>query len=178
MPPAYPGIFAAAGLFRICASAMGMMSVWSQATCDCLFVASSADLSPTILLGHCNRSFYIPCSHAPPRCGPLSLHVHSSWGNTVRLKPKQAVIIRMSTETLEALESFSNHPEMHFDFGSNPVSPPSIHSHSTLDRSFRAFTSGRHFILCAHNRRVPRTRYICAHPQLQNLTFHSSYMPM
>ena len=31
---AYPGIFAAAGLFRMCASAMGMMSIWSQAIRD------------------------------------------------------------------------------------------------------------------------------------------------
>lgn len=31
---AYPGIFAAAGLFRMCASAMGMMALWSQAIRD------------------------------------------------------------------------------------------------------------------------------------------------
>ncbi|KAL4073800.1 hypothetical protein V8B97DRAFT_1936433 [Scleroderma yunnanense] len=55
-----------------------------------------------------------------PDNGPLSLHVHSSLGNAVQSKPKQAMIIRMSAETLEALESFPNHPEMHFDFGDNP----------------------------------------------------------
>ncbi|KAL4078894.1 hypothetical protein V8B97DRAFT_2021235 [Scleroderma yunnanense] len=31
---AYPGIFAAAGLFRMCASAMGMVSLWSQSIRD------------------------------------------------------------------------------------------------------------------------------------------------
>lgn len=55
-----------------------------------------------------------------PDSGPLSLHVHSSLGNAVQSKPKQAMIIRMTAETLEALEAFPNHPEMHFDFGDNP----------------------------------------------------------
>lgn len=31
---AYPGIFAAAGLVRMCASAMGMVVLWSQAIRD------------------------------------------------------------------------------------------------------------------------------------------------
>ncbi|KAI6121822.1 hypothetical protein F5141DRAFT_999440 [Pisolithus sp. B1] len=55
-----------------------------------------------------------------PDAGPLSLHVHSSLGNAVQSKPKQAMIVRLSAETLEALEAFPNHPEMHFDFGDNP----------------------------------------------------------
>ncbi|KAG6335958.1 hypothetical protein ID866_3134 [Astraeus odoratus] len=55
-----------------------------------------------------------------PTGGPLSLHVHSSLGNAVQSKPKQAMIIRMSAETLEALESFPTHPEMNFDFGDAP----------------------------------------------------------
>lgn len=53
-----------------------------------------------------------------PGTGPLS--VHSSLGNAVQSKPKQAMVVRLSAETLEALESFPNHPEMHFDFGDNP----------------------------------------------------------
>ncbi|KIK27576.1 hypothetical protein PISMIDRAFT_8008 [Pisolithus microcarpus 441] len=53
-----------------------------------------------------------------PDTGPLSLH--SGLGNAVQSKPKQAMIVRLSAETLEALEAFPNHPEMHFDFGDNP----------------------------------------------------------
>ncbi|KAI6040202.1 hypothetical protein EDC04DRAFT_2894202 [Pisolithus marmoratus] len=55
-----------------------------------------------------------------PDTSPLSLHVHPSLGNAVQSKPKQAMIVRLSAETLEALESFPNHPEMHFDFGDSP----------------------------------------------------------
>jgi RNA polymerase II elongation factor ELL len=53
----------------------------------------------------------------------LSLQGHSRPGDTVHTKPKQAMIVRMTAETLEALEDFSNSPEMNFEFGDNPVSP-------------------------------------------------------
>lgn len=33
------------------------------------------------------------------------------------------MIVRMSAETLEALEDFSSNPAMNFEFGDNPVSP-------------------------------------------------------
>ncbi|OAX41123.1 hypothetical protein K503DRAFT_736194 [Rhizopogon vinicolor AM-OR11-026] len=50
----------------------------------------------------------------------LSLQGHSRPGDTVHTKPKQAMIVRMSAETLEALEDFSNNPEMNFQFGDSP----------------------------------------------------------
>ncbi|KAF8813583.1 hypothetical protein BYT27DRAFT_7083347 [Phlegmacium glaucopus] len=50
----------------------------------------------------------------------LSLLGYSRPGDAVQSKPKQAMIIRMSTETLDALESFPNHPQMEFELGANP----------------------------------------------------------
>lgn len=64
-----------------------------------------------------------------PDSAPLSLQVSS---NAVQSKPKCAMIVRMSAETFDALETFPNHPQMSFDFGDNPVSivPCRVHSHS------------------------------------------------
>ncbi|KAH7928899.1 hypothetical protein BV22DRAFT_1057898 [Leucogyrophana mollusca] len=55
-----------------------------------------------------------------PNGATLSLQGHSRPGDSVQSKPKQAMIVRMSTETLEALESFPNCPPMDFEFGENP----------------------------------------------------------
>ncbi|KIJ68055.1 hypothetical protein HYDPIDRAFT_148312 [Hydnomerulius pinastri MD-312] len=55
-----------------------------------------------------------------PDNAPLSLQVPSSLRNAVQSKPKQAMIVRMSAETLEALEAFPSHPPMSFEFGDNP----------------------------------------------------------
>ncbi|KAH0828047.1 hypothetical protein J3R83DRAFT_3697 [Lanmaoa asiatica] len=52
-----------------------------------------------------------------PDSTPLSLQVSS---NAVQSKPKRAMIVRMSAETLDALEAFPNHPPMSFEFGDNP----------------------------------------------------------
>ncbi|KAH7888931.1 hypothetical protein F5I97DRAFT_1925479 [Phlebopus sp. FC_14] len=51
---------------------------------------------------------------------PLSLQVPSNLGNAVQSKPKRAMIVRMSAETLEALEAFPNQPQMQVEFGDNP----------------------------------------------------------
>lgn len=62
-----------------------------------------------------------------PDTAHLSLHVRS---NALQSKPKRAMIVRMSAETLDALEAFPNHPPMSLDFGDNPVSilPCLVHS--------------------------------------------------
>ncbi|KAG8214108.1 hypothetical protein J3R82DRAFT_10868 [Butyriboletus roseoflavus] len=52
-----------------------------------------------------------------PSSAPLSLQVSS---NAVQSKPKRAMIVRMSAETLDALEAFPNHPPLSFDFGDVP----------------------------------------------------------
>ncbi|KAH7911033.1 hypothetical protein BJ138DRAFT_1151642 [Hygrophoropsis aurantiaca] len=54
-----------------------------------------------------------------PDGATLSLQGHSRLGDTVQSKPKQAMIVRMSAETLEALESSTNSPRMEFEFGEN-----------------------------------------------------------
>lgn len=51
----------------------------------------------------------------------LSLHGYSKPGDTVQSKPKQAMIIRMSAETLDALEDFPNQPPLQFEFGDTTV---------------------------------------------------------
>ena len=53
-----------------------------------------------------------------PSNGVLPLQGYSKPGDTQYSKPKQAMIVRMTAETLEALE---NQPKMQFDFGNNPV---------------------------------------------------------
>lgn len=50
----------------------------------------------------------------------LSLQGHSRPGDTVQTKPKHAMIVRMSAETLEALEDLSSNPTMNFEFGDSP----------------------------------------------------------
>ncbi|EGN99749.1 hypothetical protein SERLA73DRAFT_179932 [Serpula lacrymans var. lacrymans S7.3] len=52
-----------------------------------------------------------------PGDGVLSLQGLSRPGDALHSKPKQAMIVRMSAETLEALEAFPNHPPMDFEFG-------------------------------------------------------------
>ena len=53
---------------------------------------------------------------------------------------KKAMIVRMSTETLDALEGFPDHPAMDFDLGENPARTfhPILESHA--DQSPREFT--------------------------------------
>ena len=55
----------------------------------------------------------------PPDC-TLSLLGYSRPGDTVQSKPKQAIIIRLSTEILDALESSSD--AIKVDFSDNPAS--------------------------------------------------------
>ncbi|KAG1751448.1 uncharacterized protein EDB91DRAFT_1105640 [Suillus paluster] len=50
----------------------------------------------------------------------LSLQGHSRPGDTIQTKPKHAMIVRMSAETLEALEDLSSVPAMNFEFGDEP----------------------------------------------------------
>lgn len=56
-----------------------------------------------------------------PCTGNLSL-----LGPSQAAKPKQAMILRMSTEALDAMQQLN--AELKFDFGENPVRPPSIAS--------------------------------------------------
>ena len=55
-----------------------------------------------------------------PTAGPLSLQGPRP-GDAVPSKPKQAMIVRMSAETLDALGAFPTQPKMDFEFGVNPV---------------------------------------------------------
>ncbi|CCL98656.1 uncharacterized protein FIBRA_00658 [Fibroporia radiculosa] len=55
-----------------------------------------------------------------PGDSTLSLNFHSNPGDARPSKTKQAMLVRMSAETLEALESFQNRPKMDVVFGDNP----------------------------------------------------------
>jgi len=61
-----------------------------------------------------------------PDSATLSLQGHSKPGDALPSIPKQAMIVRMSAETLDALEMFPNQPPMEFAFGKNPVSDARI----------------------------------------------------
>ncbi|KAG9316843.1 hypothetical protein JVU11DRAFT_2913 [Chiua virens] len=52
-----------------------------------------------------------------PNSAPLSLQVNL---NAVQSKVKHAMIVRMSAETLDALEAFPHHPPLSFDFSDVP----------------------------------------------------------
>ncbi|THV08594.1 hypothetical protein K435DRAFT_788017 [Dendrothele bispora CBS 962.96] len=56
----------------------------------------------------------------PLPTGTYALHGHSRPGDPVQLKPKHAFIVRLSSETLNALDAFPNNPELNFQFGDNP----------------------------------------------------------
>jgi RNA polymerase II elongation factor ELL len=56
----------------------------------------------------------------PPN-GTLSLQGHAGPGGTDASKSKQAMIVRMSTETFEALETQPNPPKLEVEFGDSPV---------------------------------------------------------
>lgn len=70
-----------------------------------------------------------------PSGTPLSLQGHSRPGDTVQTKPKHAMIVRMSAETLEALEDLSSSPVMNFEFGDSPVSPSACDSAKSNSQS-------------------------------------------
>jgi len=57
----------------------------------------------------------------PVANGTLSLQGQLRPGDTIQSVPKHAMIVRMSEETLEALEAFPNHPQLEFDFCDTPV---------------------------------------------------------
>lgn len=61
-----------------------------------------------------------------PANGTLSLQGHAGPGVTQQSKPKQAMIVRMSAETFEALESQSNPPRIEVEMGKRPVCHLSI----------------------------------------------------
>ncbi|KAI0085057.1 hypothetical protein BDY19DRAFT_967795 [Irpex rosettiformis] len=55
-----------------------------------------------------------------PSNGILSLQGHVGPGGADASKPKQAMIVRMSAETFEALEAQPNPPKVEIEFGTNP----------------------------------------------------------
>lgn len=104
-----------------------------------------------------------------PGNGTLSLQGHSRPGDTVHSKPKQAMIVRMSAETLEALETFPQQPPMDFDFGENPVRTYLLWDCESYTYSLKRVSSLATFSFpCAHSKSVPRTIYICVHLLLLN----------
>ena len=68
----------------------------------------------------------------PSNCA-LSLLGHSRPGDTVHSKPKQAIIIRLSTEILDALEA--NPDAIKVDFSGSPARTifcPGLHSLTSI----------------------------------------------
>ena len=111
-----------------------------------------------------------------PDSAPLSLQVNP---NAVQSKPKRAMIVRMSAETLDALDAFPNHPPLSFDFGDLPVSalhlsiPPPPHPPPP-----RASTSEMPSFRCALRRRALPMNSTSVPPPLPNPWHPSSSMPM
>lgn len=101
-----------------------------------------------------------------PHNTALSLLGYSRPGDAVQSKPKQAMIIRMSTETLDALESFPNHPQMEFELGANPVRL-SRRSYLSCLKQTSASTSGTHLFLCVTHKKRHSMNFTCEHPLSQ-----------
>ena len=57
----------------------------------------------------------------PPNSS-ISLQGHSRPGEGVTTMPKIAMVVRMTGETLDALQSLSGGDKMDFEFGDKPVS--------------------------------------------------------
>ncbi|TDL26085.1 hypothetical protein BD410DRAFT_784108 [Rickenella mellea] len=55
-----------------------------------------------------------------PTTGSLTLQGHSRPGEGITAKPKQAMIVRMSEDTLDALQDITSEERMDFMFGDNP----------------------------------------------------------
>lgn len=54
-----------------------------------------------------------------PSDTPLSLQGYSRPGDTVQSKPKQAIIIRMSAPTLDALDALPQGAKLNVEFNEN-----------------------------------------------------------
>lgn len=93
-----------------------------------------------------------------PANGSLSLQGHSRPGDAVHSKPKQAMLVRMSAETLEALSNFQNQLQMDFEFGDNPVSSycavSELHSLKTYHPAARGSISARLSFRCVRGWRM------------------------
>lgn len=57
-----------------------------------------------------------------PGNGTLSLHGYSRIGDTATTEPKKGMIIRMSPETLDALQDNLQKPNIELQLEDNPVS--------------------------------------------------------
>lgn len=57
-----------------------------------------------------------------PTNGPLSLQGHTRPGEGISTKPKLAMIVRMTEETLDALQNLPPEERMDFEFGEHAVS--------------------------------------------------------
>ncbi|TFY73324.1 hypothetical protein EWM64_g10687, partial [Hericium alpestre] len=57
----------------------------------------------------------------PVANGSLSLQGTSRPGDALQTAPKRAMIVRMTEETLKALEAHPNHPSLEFEFGDTPA---------------------------------------------------------
>lgn len=58
-----------------------------------------------------------------PTNGSISLQGHSRPGEGVTTKPKLAMIVKMTEETLDALQNLSMEDRVEFEFGDHPVRP-------------------------------------------------------
>lgn len=76
-----------------------------------------------------------------PSNGVFSLQGHSKPGDTQYSKPKQAMMVRMSSETLDALES---QPKLQFEFGDNPVMSPAYYVSLVTHMLLRVSTLATH----------------------------------
>jgi len=68
-----------------------------------------------------------PSTMPLPVNSTLSLLGASRPGDALLSKPKKAMLVRMSSETLDALEASISQPQLQFDFGESPVCELSLY---------------------------------------------------
>lgn len=101
----------------------------------------TAPSRPTLFCDDLQRASTLPDTHHHPHCcldmplpenTTIPLHGHSRPEDALHSKPKQAIFLRMSTETLEALQA-SPLPQVQFAFGKRSVSSISTTRSPQLD---------------------------------------------
>ena len=108
----------------------------------------------------------------PPN-GILSLQGPVGPGGADTLKPKQAMIVRMSQETFEALEAQPNPPKVEVEFGANSVCCVDFELCVTVLIPVRGYTLATTFFLCGHSKRACPTSSTCGLCHLTRLLLHS-----
>lgn len=79
----------------------------------------------------------------------LSLGPHTNPGESEHSKPKVAMLVRMSTETLDALQALGEKPPIDVEFGDLPVSRSHSSALPAADHT-RASILEMSFMRCGH----------------------------